>query len=946
MMMKYSIARTVLAVLATTISAHLHAQDAIDFNKHIAPLFAKNCSACHNIKKPEGGLVLESFTTMMKGGDSGAAVVPNATDKGELLARIVATDDSEMPPKNNTVGAKRLTDAEVMLIKTWVAGGAMAPKEGASQVMNWRDITEALKPIYASDASPDGNYLSYGLGNTVALVTNPFGATTPKIEYLIDPDLKLANGQSIRASDLDLIQSLAFSPDSQRLASGGYRTVKIWKRQTASMPLAIAWPAGSKIIANDITSNRLLVMSPDNQLLVCDANTTQVLTSLKGHSQPVTAASWAMNTQSLFSCDASGLMIRWNLPTELPPEMAFVESAEVATTASSPIVKVTVDAKDVRALTAASPTSVLMLRTNNKVTAMQQPAPTDAAAVPNFAAIPAFDRFENISSVAVAKPADTIMYLIANTAGIVEVVKTETAESTSKVEQGAAITALAVSRDGSKLTVASTNAQTKTWNLADGKQLAVWQGDYDHVRNLQMAEKSVARQKAFVDFLAARVPELKKEAEKEAEARKKVEEARTKQLEAIAAKVKEVDTAKAAVTATAAAMEETKKAIEEANKKLQTLTAEMEAKQKAVAEAEKNKTAVDAELPKHDQALATATEGVERANALIPKQEQMVATETMLLTTAQQGLESLKAIVPPTANALAFDATGTQVIATAADNSVNVFDSVTGKPIAKLQPSPVAVGLALVTSEQKLVAGDSSQLDAWNLNFPWQLERVLGGPMATLFSDRITALDFSPDGQQLAIGSGPPSRFGDVKLVSVATGEVQRDMGEVHSDTVLGLRYSPDGRQLATAAADKLCKLFQLDTGTAIKSFEGHTHHVLAVAWQNDGQTLATASADNTVKSWTVGTGERKQSIAGFGKEVTALRFVAQTDQVLSSSVDGQVKLHNASNAQQVRVFSGANTPLYTLSVSPDGQFVVGGGQSGVVWIWKVADGQVLKKLP
>jgi WD40 repeat protein len=227
----------------------------------------------------------------------------------------------------------------------------------------------------------------------------------------------------------------------------------------------------------------------------------------------------------------------------------------------------------------------------------------------------------------------------------------------------------------------------------------------------------------------------------------------------------------------------------------------------------------------------------------------------------------------------------------------------------------------------------------------------LGSPLAddvgsTLFSDRITALDFSPDGQSLAIGSGPPSRFGEVKIVAIATGEVQRDFGEAHSDTVLGLRYPPDGRQLATCGADKLCRLYQLDSGQLLRSFEGHTHHVLGVSWQNNGQTLATASADNSVKSWNVATGERKQSIAGFGKEVTGIEFVGLTDQVVTSSVDGQARLHNASNAQLVRAFAGANTALYTVSASDDGLFIVAGGQSGQVWIWKLADGALVRKIP
>ncbi len=942
-----------VALLLTNLiftGAFASAEEPVDFGVQIAPLLTRNCSACHNAKKPEGGLVLESFTTLMKGGDSGESVVAGMADKSELLARVVATDDSAMPPAGNAVGAKKLTEAEVGLIKAWIESGAAAPKSSASAAMNFRDITGSLKPIYASDISPDGTYLAYGVGNLVAIAANPFGTVAPQIEYLIDPNLKLADGKPILATHVDLIQSMAFSPDSQRLAIGGFRSVKIWKRDTSLAPISAPLPAGVVMLASDMAGTRIALTTPEHFVVLVDASTLQPLATLRGHSATVVAAAIAPDAKTVFSCDVTGRLLRWQLPAEPIAEIAFTEAA-----ASPNVSSVTSEAKDVKGLASVGSASVLLLRNDKKVQLLQvMPAATEAvvtepvAAPTSFAALAAFERFADVHSISAVGSAQ---YLVATASGAIEAVKPENAEAVIRIEQGAPIAAMAVARDGKTLSVAGSSGPTKLWNLADGKVLATLQGDYDQVRTLQVAERNVARQKALVDMLAARVPELKKEAETELGARKKVEEARAKAVEVIAGKVKEVEVAQLAVTATQASMEETRKAIEELNKKMTTLATEMEAKQKAVAEADKKKVESEGELVKHDQALATATDGVERANAAIPKQEMLVAAETVVLTAAQQAFDTQKGMPAPAISSLAFDATNAIVVAATADNSLNLFDAATGKAVAKLQASPVAIQSLFVSADRKIVAGDGSQWFKWSLGMPWQLERTLGSPFAneaqaSLFTDRITALDFSPDGQQLAIGSGPPSRFGDFKIVQVATGEVQRDFGEAHSDTVLGLRFSPDGRQLATCGADKLCRLFQLDTGNLIRSFEGHTHHVLGVAWQNNGQMLATASADNSVKTWNVATGERKQSIAGFGKEVTGIEFVGQTDQIATSSVDGLAKLHNSSNGQQVRAFSGANTALYTVSVSQDGEFLAVGGQSGQIWIWKTADAALVRKIP
>ena len=96
----------------------------VDFQKEVLPILAKNCTACHNAQKAESGLVLETPQTILKGGDSGPAVVPK--DGQESLLLQVAAHQSEplMPPEANTVDAKKLTGEQLGLIKLWIDQGA------------------------------------------------------------------------------------------------------------------------------------------------------------------------------------------------------------------------------------------------------------------------------------------------------------------------------------------------------------------------------------------------------------------------------------------------------------------------------------------------------------------------------------------------------------------------------------------------------------------------------------------------------------------------------------------------------------------------------------------------------------------------------------------------------------------------------------------------------
>jgi WD40 repeat protein len=99
----------------------------------------------------------------------------------------------------------------------------------------------------------------------------------------------------------------------------------------------------------------------------------------------------------------------------------------------------------------------------------------------------------------------------------------------------------------------------------------------------------------------------------------------------------------------------------------------------------------------------------------------------------------------------------------------------------------------------------------WNLNPSWELTQAIGsGDMDSPLTDRVNALDFSPDGKVLATASGEPTRSGEVKLWSVSDGSLLNAFTNVHSDAVLSLRFSPDGRFLASSSADRFVRVVEL----------------------------------------------------------------------------------------------------------------------------------------
>ncbi len=98
------------------LSAPLEA-DSLTFEEHIGPLLAARCSPCHMQGKKKHGLDARQRRLLVRGGDSGPAVVPGKPAESLLLKKISA---GEMPP----AGREKLTPAEIDAIRRWIEEGA------------------------------------------------------------------------------------------------------------------------------------------------------------------------------------------------------------------------------------------------------------------------------------------------------------------------------------------------------------------------------------------------------------------------------------------------------------------------------------------------------------------------------------------------------------------------------------------------------------------------------------------------------------------------------------------------------------------------------------------------------------------------------------------------------------------------------------------------------
>ncbi|MCD0460907.1 c-type cytochrome domain-containing protein [Roseiconus lacunae] len=101
--------------------------ETVSFAAEVAPLLVENCSGCHiDAMQTRGGLEMDQFARLLRGGDSGPVITPGRGEASLLIQKLrgTAADGARMP-----VGRPPLSDQSIALISKWIDEGAKLDAE-------------------------------------------------------------------------------------------------------------------------------------------------------------------------------------------------------------------------------------------------------------------------------------------------------------------------------------------------------------------------------------------------------------------------------------------------------------------------------------------------------------------------------------------------------------------------------------------------------------------------------------------------------------------------------------------------------------------------------------------------------------------------------------------------------------------------------------------------
>ncbi|NEQ30424.1 MAG: hypothetical protein F6K04_05405 [Leptolyngbya sp. SIO4C5] len=277
-----------------------------------------------------------------------------------------------------------------------------------------------------------------------------------------------------------------------------------------------------------------------------------------------------------------------------------------------------------------------------------------------------------------------------------------------------------------------------------------------------------------------------------------------------------------------------------------------------------------------------------------------------------------------------------------------------------VSPDSQLLAVSSYSYERSCSLENNSTLTLWNLATGEMIARLVAGQATEAFAytgtpqepptepvnmvgDVANAIAFTPDARLVAAGLSD----GTVKLWNAQTGAALRTLSG-HQYAVHAIAISPDGRTLASASSDQTIRLWNLQTGQLLHSLSLEPSQAIPqrLQFSPDSRRLVSVTWANKVQLWNPATGQLIRTFMDAGSPVAQPMPVAFSPNGLilaTSDVDNSVKLWNAVNGARMLTLRGHQAPVRSLAFLPDGQTLASNSEDNTVRLWNLQSPQLTR---
>jgi WD40 repeat protein len=286
-----------------------------------------------------------------------------------------------------------------------------------------------------------------------------------------------------------------------------------------------------------------------------------------------------------------------------------------------------------------------------------------------------------------------------------------------------------------------------------------------------------------------------------------------------------------------------------------------------------------------------------------------------------------------------FSPDGRRLLSVGEDRIARIRRLCPGSQAAALMRHDAAVGLLTYSRDGTVLFTGTKDINrqCGQTRFWFRTGFPMGPPIS--HAGMVFAGDFNSNGQVCAIASSD----GHVSLIDIATQKAWRPPLK-HPNEVYSVAWHPDDPTILTACEDGDMRLWDVQTGELVRTFQ-YNMPAMAAVWHPDRKRFVTGYSDGAVRVWDAKTGNIERSFKHTGF-VKALAFVPHRGSLMTASLDRTARLWDVESGDTLGAPMQHQDGVVALAVSRDGRILITGSDDSSARLWDGETGQALSNQP
>jgi len=287
---------------------------------------------------------------------------------------------------------------------------------------------------------------------------------------------------------------------------------------------------------------------------------------------------------------------------------------------------------------------------------------------------------------------------------------------------------------------------------------------------------------------------------------------------------------------------------------------------------------------------------------------------------------------------VAMSSNGVHIVSGSADQSVRIWDALSGKvrlpPLLGHSSSVLSVA---ISADGRIIASGSADMSVrfWNA----QTGEAVGQPMQG-HTGYVTSVMFSPDARLIVSGSDDRTvRIWEVEAQCPSALDPMLCDGQVQT-----VSFSPNGQLVASGDTSGSIHFWERATGQPAKNrIQSGALHVYSIGFSPCGMYIVSAGRHNqinadAVRIWNIKTGEQVFSLMGHTESVYSATYSPDGCFIATGSADRTIRLWDAVNGTPLALLHGHRNSVHCVAFTPNGRSLISSSWDTTVRVWDLIE--------